>query len=142
MRRISSSITFLLLAALPLQMACTTTKISQLNTPPSTLQKGQTVQVHYTGKDGTRQLLKGDIKEVAEDYLIVSHKRKDRSKSEVRTTLVNTKIPYQQIHFIEIVDKRISGWKTTLLAAGVPVVLLVGLAIWIVKSFDPWLGMQ
>ena len=140
MHRISSSVSFLLLLTLPL-MGCTTTKVSQLNTPPSTLQKGQTVQVHYTGKDGTRKLLKGNIKEVAGDYLVVSHWRKGGSKSAARATLENTKIPYQQIHLIETVDRRISSEKTTL-AVGVPVALLVGLAIWVITSYDPFLGMQ
>ena len=60
-----------LLLTLPLGLH---SKVSQLNTPPS--QKGQ--QVHYTGKDGTRKLLKGNI---TGDYL---DWRKGGSKSAAR----------------------------------------------------------
>ena len=120
MRRISSPIAFLLLLVLPLQMqmGCTTTRITQLNSPqkyPSTLQKGQKVYVYYMDKNEKVQRLKGSIKEVTEEAVVITHRQSRTTIERTKETTINrTKIPYQQIHKIEIVDSSINVQKTVL----------------------------
>ena len=129
MRRISSPIAFLLLLVLPLQMqmGCTTTRVTQLNSPqkyPSTLQKGQKVRVHYMDQNGKEQRLKGSIKEVTEEAVVITHRLS-------KTTIKHTKILYQQIHLIEIADRNLNVQKTILIVGlgGVVVLALLVTAL-------------
>ena len=139
MRRISSPIAFLLLLVLPLQMqmGCTTTRVRQLDRPqkyPSTLQEGQKVRVHYTDKNKNKQLLEGRIKEVAEEAVVVT-------KKVSKTALKHTKIPYQRIHKIEIVDKELNVGKTVLAVVVLGgVTVLVAAFVSALAAYDPFLG--
>ncbi len=139
MRRISSPIAFLLLLVLPLQMGCTTTKVSQWEMPPkypSTLKVGQRVRVHYADENENKKLLEGSIKEVAEEAVVITHRPSG-------TTLKRTKIPYQQIHKIEVLDKELNVRKTILVVVlgGVALLVVAGVVLGLaLADSDPFLG--
>lgn len=122
MRLIKSSITFLLLLLLPLQsqMACTTTKVTQLDMGskhPSSLKEGQRVRVYFTDQNGEKKLYQGKIKELTEVGLVITQelseeessklsgkKRPDQEMSKHR----DREIPYERIHSIAILSSKLS----------------------------------
>lgn len=93
------------------------------------------MRVHYMDKNENEQLLKGNIKEVTKKAVVITHRPSG-------TTVKYTKIPYQQIHLIEIVDKELNVEKTILAVGLGGVALIVAFAALIVTTFDPFLGFQ
>lgn len=113
MRRASSPIAFLLLIVLPLQMqmGCSTAMtamegyqlVRQLDIaqkhPYDYLKEGQKVRVHYTDENEKEQRLKGYVKEVTEEAVMIAKKTS-------KTTVEHTEIPYHRIHKIEMLDDK------------------------------------
>ena len=131
MRRISSPIAFLLLFVLPLQMGCMTTKVSQLDRPqkyPSTLQEGQKVRVHYVDKN--IKPLEGVVKKVTMEAVVVTHQLPE---DKIRR---DTEISYEQIHKIEIMNKKLDVGKTILVTGGIGLLSSAVLLVWFLVTFE------
>ena len=138
MRRASSPIAFLLLIVLPLQMqmGCSTAMtamegyqlVRQLDRaqkhPYDYLKEGQKVRVHYTDENEKEQRLKGHVKEVTEEAVMIAKKTS-------KTTVEHTQIPYHRIHKVEMLDDK-PGKTITVLNIAIAVVTMVsiGMVIW------------
>ncbi|MCY3666816.1 MAG: hypothetical protein OXH81_14235 [Gemmatimonadetes bacterium] len=138
MRRISSSIAFLLLIVLPLQMqmGCSTAitamegyqLVRQLDRaqkhPYDYLKEGQKVRVHYTDENEKEQRLKGHVKEVTEEAVVIAKKTS-------KITVEHTEIPYHRIHKIEMLDDKLGKTITVLrVATAVATVVTIVVIIW------------
>ena len=125
MRRISSPIAFLLLLVLPIQMqmGCSAMtamdayqSVRQLNRaqkhPYDYLEEGQKVRVHYTDENEKKQRLKGHVKEVTKEAVVIAQKAS-------KITVEHTEIPYHRIHKIEMLNDKIGKTITVLGIAAV-----------------------
>ena len=115
-------ITFLLLLLLPLhsQIACTTTKVTQLDMRsehPSSLKEGQRVRVYFTDQNGEKKLYQGKIKELTEVGLVITQELSEgessklsdkRSPDQEMSKHRDREIPYEQIHSIAILGTKLN----------------------------------
>ena len=149
MRRISSPIAFLLLLVLPIQMqmGCSSAMtamegyqlVRQLNRaqkhPYDYLKEGQKVRVYYTDENEKVQRLKGHVKEVTKEAVMIAQKTS-------KTTVEHTEIPYHKIHKIEMLDDKLGKIITTLkIATAIATVVTVVVVFWgLGKALEGGLG--
>ena len=94
------------------------------------------MRVHYTDENEKVQRLKGHVKEVTEEAVVIAPKTS-------KTTVEHTEIPYHRIHKIEMLDDKPGKTITTLkIATAVATVVTVVVVFWgLGKALEGGLGM-